>query len=83
MQQEQQEIQWTAFSASMAAEGQWDLAGVEESEENFIAANQYLIDTGLCWQLQGFFGRQAASLIEQGLCHPASDAGRHPPVFGS
>ena len=41
-----------------------------ESEEQVIEAWQYLIDTGICWTLQGFFGRTAASLIEQGVCRP-------------
>jgi len=40
-----------------------------DSEEQVIAAWQYLIDKGLCWQLQGWFGRAAESLIEQGVCH--------------
>jgi hypothetical protein len=39
-----------------------------ESEEQVIEAWQHLIDTGLCWQLQGFFGRTAAALIERGIC---------------
>lgn len=39
-----------------------------ESEEHVIAAWQYLIDTGLCWRLQGWFGRQAQALIDMGYC---------------
>ena len=45
-----------------------------ESEEQFIAAWQHLIDTGLCWQLQGWFGRTANALIEDGVCQPARRA---------
>lgn len=55
------------FTAVMIAEGVDD----PESEEQFIEAWQTLIDTGTCWQLQGFFGRTAQALIEQGICHPA------------
>jgi hypothetical protein len=43
----------------------------EASEEKQIEAWQHLIDTGLCWQLQGWFGRTAMALIEQGVCHAA------------
>jgi hypothetical protein len=39
-----------------------------ESEEQVIEAWQYLIDTGLAWQLQGWFGRTAAHLIGEGIC---------------
>jgi len=39
-----------------------------DSEEQIIDAWQYLIDTGLAWTLQGFFGRTATSLIDQGIC---------------
>ena len=42
-----------------------------ESEEQVIEAWQHLIDTGLCWQLQGFFGRTAQSLIDAGVCTAA------------
>ena len=38
-----------------------------ESEEQVIAAWQYLVDTGLAWKLQGWFGRTAAQLIESGV----------------
>lgn len=40
-----------------------------ESEEQVIEAWQHLIDTGLCWQLQGWFGRTARDLIDSGVCH--------------
>lgn len=39
-----------------------------DSEEQIIEAWQTLIDTGLAWQLQGWFGRTAARLIEDGIC---------------
>ena len=38
-----------------------------DSEEQVIEAWQHLVDTGLAWQLQGFFGRQAAAMIEEGI----------------
>ena len=55
------------FDAVMIAEG----AMPAESEEQYLEAWQYLINSGLCWKLQGFFGRQAAALIDEGLCSPA------------
>lgn len=39
-----------------------------DSEEQVIEAWQTLINTGMAWQLQGWFGRTAMSLIEQGVC---------------
>jgi hypothetical protein len=38
-----------------------------ESEEQYIEAWQRLVDTGLVWQLQGWFGRTAVDLIERGV----------------
>ena len=37
------------------------------TNEEVINAWQYLLDTGLCWQLQGTFGRTANRLIEEGI----------------
>ena len=59
---------WSAFSAVAACEG---FDGEDHDEATMISAWQYLIDTGLAWQLQGFFGRTAAAMIEQGVCTPA------------
>ena len=39
-----------------------------EDQEKITEAWQFLIDTGVCWQLQGWFGRSAARLIEEGIC---------------
>lgn len=55
------------FEAVMIAEGE-----IEADAETQLEAWQQLIDTGLCWQLQGCFGRTAARLIEAGLCRPAN-----------
>jgi len=38
-----------------------------DSEDEVIEAWQHLVNTGLAWQLQGFFGRTAEALIENGL----------------
>jgi hypothetical protein len=44
--------------------------GTEEgTEEEKVLAWQHLIDTGLAWTLQGFFGRTAQALINEGICH--------------
>lgn len=38
-----------------------------ETEEEQLAFWQKLVDTGYAWKLEGFFGRTAAALIEDGL----------------
>lgn len=41
----------------------------DEPEEQIIEAWQYLHDSGLAYQLQGWFGRTAQNLIVQGVIH--------------
>ena len=55
--------QINAYLATGLAEGFIEA----ESEEQVIEAWQYLVDTGLAWSLQGWFGRTAAALIEEGV----------------
>ena len=55
----------TNLEATMIAEG----AQEPDSDEQYIQAWQHLIDTGLAWQLQGFFGRTASTMIQNGLCY--------------
>ena len=57
------------YLATAYAEGFCE--GESGTEEEQICAWQWLIDTGTCWQLQGFFGRTAESLIEQEICGKA------------
>lgn len=51
------------FDAVMIAEGVQEA----ESEEQYLEAWQKLVDSGLAWSLQGWFGRQAESMINEGL----------------
>ena len=38
-----------------------------DDEEKQLEAWQLLVDTGTVWELQGWFGRTAKELIDQGL----------------
>ena len=75
----------TNFEATMIAEG----AQEPDSDEQYIQAWQHLIDTGLAWTLQGFFGRTASTMIQNGLCYypvkkqpkkPKSTGGQTPKI---
>lgn len=54
-------VRYDQLSAMIAYE-QGDLG-----EDEILELFQNLVDTGLAWQLQGHYGRMAASLIEGGL----------------
>ncbi len=56
-----------AYTAVGIAEGFIE----SESEEQTIEAWQTLINTGLVWSLQGWFGRTARTLIDNGICTEA------------
>ncbi len=55
----------TSYTATGIAEGFVE----SESDAQTIAAWQYLHDTNLAYQLQGWFGRTATSMIEQGIIY--------------
>ena len=56
----------TQYDAVALAEG-----FQEGTSDEVRAAWQYLIDTGMAWSLQGWFGRRARYLIDTGICSPA------------
>ena len=56
-----------SFNAVGIAEGFVECA----DEAQFIEAWQYLVDSGMAWSLQGWFGRTANSMIEQGILRRA------------
>jgi hypothetical protein len=53
----------TNFDAIGIAEGWIEC----DNEDTVIEAWQHLVDTGLAWQLQGWFGRTARHLIDEGV----------------
>jgi hypothetical protein len=45
----------------------WEQGDLDDDQT--VKLFQRLIDSGLCWQLQGCYGRTAQALIEAGYCH--------------
>jgi hypothetical protein len=58
----------TSYLASAIAEGFCEGEGASEHEQ--LCAWQYLVDTGLAWSLQGWYGRTASNLLENGVILP-------------
>lgn len=59
------DIKWDSYLATAYAEGFCE--GEDATEEEQLEAWAYLIKTGQCWSLQGWFGRTASSLIDGGI----------------
>jgi hypothetical protein len=58
----------SGYEAVAMAEG---FSSERVTKQKVLAAWQYLVDSGLAWRLQGFFGREAKYLLNEGIIKPA------------
>jgi hypothetical protein len=63
-----EELIMTPYLATAIAEGFCE--GDDATYDQRVQAWQYLHDTRLAYQLQGWFGREAQRLIEAGIINP-------------
>lgn len=61
-------MKFNRYLACAYAEG--FLEGEGATKEEQIEAWQYIIDTGLDWEMQGRYRRTAIQLIRLGICQP-------------
>lgn len=54
----------TAYIACSIVEG---FSEEDHTEVEVLTAWQWLVDTGLCWRLQGWYGRTAYALVTNGV----------------
>lgn len=52
-----------SFTACSIVEG---FCGHQPTQHDLVSAWSYLISSGDCWRLQGFYGRSAIALLENG-----------------
>lgn len=69
----------TQYIACSIAEGFCEGEGATREEQQ--TAWQWLLDTGACWHLQGFYGRTVSNLLESGLLLPPLKA--HSDAYGN
>ena len=60
------------YAATMIVEGV-----LNANEQEYIASAQMMIDTGMAWKFQGYFGRTCERLIRDGYCTAPSEVNKN------
>lgn len=63
----------STYQACGIIEGFVQIPDHVDTEQATKQAWQFLIDTGACWHLQGWYGRNARTLIDHGICKAPQD----------